>query len=121
MAHAIGEQDTARRYRLVAIQSEAGRELARRFHINADEPETYAVVLEGKAYFKSDASLVLARTIPGWRSVLMARIAPRFVRDAAYDVIARNRYRWFGKRAACLTPDAGLRSRIIEHTTELGA
>jgi len=121
MAHAIGERDTERRYRLVAIQSEAGRELARRFHINADEPETYAVVLDAMAYFKSDASLVLARTIPGWRGALMARIAPRVVRNAAYDVIARNRYRWFGRREACLAPDPDLRSRVIDRTRELGA
>jgi predicted DCC family thiol-disulfide oxidoreductase YuxK len=110
-----------RRYRLVAIQAEAGRELARRFGINADEPETYAVVLDGVAHFKSDAVLVLARTVPRLRPILAARLAPRFARDAAYDLVARKRYRWFGRREACLAPDAELRTRIIEHAAELNA
>lgn len=121
MAQAIGEHDKAQRYRLVAIQSEAGRELARRFNIDADAPETYAVVLDGVAYFKSDAALVLARTVPRWRPALGTRLAPRFVRDAAYDLVARNRYRWFGRREACLTPNAALRARIIESAAELSA
>jgi predicted DCC family thiol-disulfide oxidoreductase YuxK len=121
LARAIAARDSQGRYRLVAIQSEAGRVLAQRFGVNVSEPETYAVVLAGVAYFKSDAALVLARTLPGWSAGLIARAAPRPLRDAVYDLIARKRYRWFGRREACLAPTAALRARMLERVAELHA
>ena len=113
-AHFVHKRDRAQMFKFVAIQSEYGRALAARFGIDADRPETNAVVLGGMAYFKGDAALAALRVLPGWRWTRIARIAPKPVRDWAYDRIARNRYRLFGRRDRCWAGDPGLSARIVE-------
>ncbi len=65
------------------------------------------VVVDGpRVLVKSDAALtVLARLGGVWRLSAVARVVPRVLRDAVYDLIARNRYAWFGKREACRVPE----------------
>lgn len=101
------------RYRFTAVQSPLGRSLAMQLGINPDEPETNAAVIAGVAYLKSDAALAVLPTLPGWGWVRVARWLPRWLRDTAYDVIARNRYRLFGRTDACMVPPPGLRARVL--------
>ena len=68
----------------------------------------------GKVFLKSDAALRVASYLKWpWSWSRAAVIFPRSLRDWAYDVIARNRYRWFGRRDACLLPTEELRSRLL--------
>lgn len=113
-------RDTAGRFRFVAIQSEAGTLLARRFGIAADDPQAVAVVRNGLAHFKADAAIAIGRGLPGWSWVVVLKAVPRPIRDFLYDRIARNRYRLFGKRATCLMPTPEIRSRFIATMPELG-
>ncbi len=115
----VHEHD-AGRFRFVAIQSEAGGALARRFAVNADNPETNVLVLGGVAYFKFDTIAKLMSALPGWRGAVVFALAPRLLRNWCYDRIACNRYRLFGRREACLAPDAAMRARVIERATDLG-
>ena len=108
------------RFRFVAIQSEAGHALARRFAIDACNPETNALVLAGIAYFKFDTIVKLLTALPGWRAAALLALTPRPLRDWVYDRVARNRYRLFGRRDACLTPDAAMRARVVERAVDLG-
>lgn len=101
------------RFRFTAIQSPYGRGLAERFGISPDAPETNAVVLGGTAYFKGDAALAVLRTLPGWSFTEVARAVPRAVRTLAYDAIAGNRYRLFGRTDACMVPPPGLARRVL--------
>ena len=59
-------------------------------------------------------------TLPGWRWFAWLRLAPRWLRDPPYDMIARNRYRWFGKKTACALADRALRERLVRDLGELG-
>ena len=68
----------------------------------------------GVAYFKSDAALTVLSNLPGWRWVRVLRVVPKPLRDAIYNLVARNRYRIFGKYEACFVPDAELRARVME-------
>lgn len=113
-AHFVHRHDKAMRFKFTAIQSPYGRALAQRFAIHADAPETYAVVLDGRAYFRSDATIALLRALPGWGWTAVLRIFPRLLRDWVYDRIARNRYQWFGRRDACWAGDPQFRARIVE-------
>lgn len=113
-AHFVHRRDTAMRFKFTAIQSPYGRALAKRFGIDAETPETYAVVLDGRAYFRSDASLLVLTTLPGWGWVSSLRIFPRPLRDWVYDRIARNRYRLFGRREQCWVGEPAFRARILE-------
>ena len=91
-----------------------GRSLAGALGINPGQPETNAVVSGGMAYLKSDAALTVLATLPGWRWAGGLRVAPRWLRDTAYDLIAQNRYRLFGRTDACMVPPSGLRARVLD-------
>lgn len=108
------------RFRFVAIQSEAGKALAARFAIDARNPETNVLVLAGIAYFKFDTIVKLLTALPGWRGASLLGLAPRPLRDWAYDCIAKNRYRLFGRREACLAQGDAMRARVIERAADLG-
>jgi predicted DCC family thiol-disulfide oxidoreductase YuxK len=110
----VAVRDSERRFRFTAIQSGYGTRLARAFGINPDDPDTNAVVHGGKVFFKSDAALTVLAHLPGWRWVRVFRLVPKRLRDALYNLVARNRYRIFGKYEACFLGDAGFRERVIE-------
>ncbi len=83
-------------------------------HIHAKTiPESVIFIDNLKVYFKSNASIRITASLGGfWKMVLIAMVIPRFIRDKCYDLMARNRYRWWGK-THCYMPDADLRSRFI--------
>ena len=68
----------------------------------------------GVAYFKSDAALTVLSNLPGWRWARVLLRVPKPLRDAVYNLVARNRYRIFGKYEECFVPDAELRARVME-------
>ena len=68
----------------------------------------------GEVFFKSDAALTVLSNLPGWGWTRMLRAVPKPLRDAVYSLVARNRYRIFGKYEECFVPDAGMRARVIE-------
>ena len=110
----VAARDVARRFRFTAIQSGYGARLAQAFGINPDDPDTNAVVHGGVAYFKSDAALTVLGHLPRWGCVRVLRFVPKPLRDAIYNLVARNRYRIFGKYEACFLGDAGFRERVMD-------
>jgi predicted DCC family thiol-disulfide oxidoreductase YuxK len=110
----IASRDKDRRFRFTAIQSGYGTRLARALGISPDDPDTNAVIHGGVACFKSDAALTVLSQLPGWKWVRVLRTVPKSLRDAVYNLVARNRYRLFGKYEECFIPDASLRARVIE-------
>ncbi|MBR0898656.1 thiol-disulfide oxidoreductase DCC family protein [Bradyrhizobium tropiciagri] len=107
-------RDTARRFRFTPIQSAYGTRLARTFGIDPDDPDTNAVVHGGIAWMKSDAALTVLSHLPGWSWTSALFAVPKPLRDAVYSLIARNRYRIFGKYETCFVPDADMRARVLE-------
>lgn len=99
-------------YRFVAVQSEAGTHLARRFGIDPAAPQTNVVIRDGTAWFKGDSALRVWRDLPGWRWTRVLRLVPRPVRNLLYDLVARNRYRLFGRHETCLMPTPEIRARF---------
>jgi predicted DCC family thiol-disulfide oxidoreductase YuxK len=110
----VARRDVDRRFRFTTIQSGYGTRLAQAFGINPDDPDTNAVIHGGVAYFKSDAALTVLAHLPGWQWVRVLRAVAKPARDAIYNLVARNRYRIFGKYEACFVPDASFRARVIE-------
>ena len=107
----VSKRDLARRFRFTPIQSPYGRALA--LGIDPDNPDTNAVILGGRAYRRSDAALTVVSNLPGWGWVPALRIVPRPLRDVVYLLIARTRYRVFGRHTVCDIGDAALRDRIV--------
>jgi predicted DCC family thiol-disulfide oxidoreductase YuxK len=110
----VATHDRDRRFRFTAIQSAYGTRLAQAFGIDADDPDTNAVIYDRIAWFKSDAALTVLSNLPGWRWTLALFAVPKPLRDAVYNVVARNRYRIFGKYETCFVPDAEMKARVIE-------
>ncbi len=110
----IAARDQAARFRFTAIQSPYGTRLAQAFGIDPDDPDTNAVIHGGVARLKSDGALTVLSLLPGfgWTRVLFA--VPKPVRDSVYNLVARNRYRIFGKYESCFVPDAAMRARVID-------
>jgi predicted DCC family thiol-disulfide oxidoreductase YuxK len=107
------DRDPERRFSFLAIQSERGRVLAARYGIDPDAPQTNAVVWGGWIAFKSDAALTVLGGLAATRSLGVLKVAPHWLRDPVYDLIARNRYRIFGRSDACMVPAAEDRARFI--------
>jgi predicted DCC family thiol-disulfide oxidoreductase YuxK len=110
----VAARDKAQRFRFTAIQSGYGTRLAKAFGIDPGDPDTNAVIHRGVAYFKSDAALTVLSYLPGWGWVRVLRFVPKPLRDAVYNLVARNRYRIFGKYEECFVPDESLRERVME-------
>ncbi len=110
----VARRDVERRFRFTAIQSAYGTRLAQAFGIDPADPDTNAVIHGGVAYFRSDAALTVLSQLPGWRWVNILFGVPKPLRDAVYNLVARNRYRIFGKYDECLVPDEEMRARIME-------
>jgi predicted DCC family thiol-disulfide oxidoreductase YuxK len=92
--------------RFVAIKSQEGRAIAARHGIDPDNPETFLFIENEVTLEKSDGVLALLKHVGGPARLLsLAAVLPRIVRDFAYDLIASNRYRLFGKTNLCRAPD----------------
>lgn len=98
------QRDRGRRLRYAPLQGTTAAQLALLQQLPRDLDSV--VVVEGtRMRVKSDAALhVLAQLGGAWRAATLLRVIPRLVRDGVYDVIARNRYGWFGRRETCRIP-----------------
>jgi predicted DCC family thiol-disulfide oxidoreductase YuxK len=89
----------------------------------AIEAETIVLVDRGSTFTRSTAVLRIARRLCfPWPVMYLLILVPRPIRDAVYDFVARRRYRWFGRREACLVPTADLKARFLidtQTTTQL--
>jgi predicted DCC family thiol-disulfide oxidoreductase YuxK len=110
----IAARDTDKRFRFTQIQSVYGTRLAQTFGIDPNDPDTNAVIHGGVAYFKSDAALTVLSHLPGWGWARVFIAVPRRLRNAVYNLVAKNRYRIFGKYEQCFVPDAAMRARVME-------
>ena len=110
----VATRDVARKFRFTPIQSPYGTRLAQAFGIDPDDPDTNAVVHGGVANFKSDAALTVLSAFTGWRWTRALFAVPKPLRDVVYSLVAKNRYKIFGKFDACFVPDADMRARVLE-------
>lgn len=114
-ARFILRHDRARRFRLAAMQGEAGQALFRRFGIDPADPETLILVEGQHAWRDSDAILAIWSGLGGaWRvAAALGRLVPGFLRNALYRWVARNRYRLFGRRETCRLPSDPDHERLL--------
>jgi predicted DCC family thiol-disulfide oxidoreductase YuxK len=109
----IARRDAERKFLFTPIQSEYGRALAVKHGIDADHPQTNAVLIDGKVNLRSDSAIAAISHLPGYGWVRIFRLVPKPVRDRAYGIIARNRYRWFGRHDACDIGGANYADRVV--------
>jgi len=110
----LARHDRNRRLRFASSGSNAGAAAFRAVGQDPDRPFSVVLVDGEQRYVESDAIIRSITALGGiWRLAGAARIVPRFVRDATYRIIARNRYRWFGRLDQCPLPDPALGDRFL--------
>ena len=106
--------DRRERFRFASIQSETGRKLLQAHKLAPDAASSFVLLTGGRVLLRSEAALEIARQFGGaWRLLGVFRFVPRSWRDGVYSLVARNRYRWFGRRESCLMPNDRLRERFL--------
>ena len=110
----VVRRDPVGRFRFASLQSPFAAEALGGRGFPRDFLGSIVLLEDGVVYTKSDAVLRVARGLRApWPLFALLRLVPRTVRDVAYDWIARNRYRWFGKRDACMLPSPQDAARFI--------
>ena len=108
----IIRHDPAGHFHFAALQSDFAREQLKRFQV-AGHLDSIVLIEDGGLYTRSTAALRVARHLKGWSWLYLFRWVPPFLRDGVYDLVARNRYRLFGRQHECMLPTPELRARFI--------
>ena len=106
--------DVRRRFRFASLQSETGKKLTEIFNV-PPETDSVILILQKNIYYESDAVFKIAEVLRWpWKGVVLFRIFPRKWSDGIYRWIARNRYKWFGRRKTCRLPSGEERRLFVK-------
>lgn len=107
------DRDPKAKFLFAPLQSEFGIEAKEKFRFPGNV-DSIILIKNEKAYIKSTAALLIARQLSGlWPLMYIFIIIPPFIRNFFYDLIARNRYKWFGKSDSCRIPTPELKQRFL--------
>ena len=110
----IIERDKAGYFKFAPLQSEIGEKLLAENGVDKIETDSVVLIEDGAVYTHSTAALRVARKLDGgWRWLSYLNIVPRVVRDAAYKLFAKYRYKLFGKKDECMLPSPEIRARFL--------
>ncbi len=114
-ARMIARFDRKAQFRICPGQTALGTALLAHYGLKPDDPETWLLIMDGRAYGSLDAIIRVGQTVGGVGHVLrVLRILPRGLQDWIYRRIARNRYTMFGRGDMCALPDEQLRKRLLQ-------
>ena len=109
------ERDPHKHFQFAPLQSETATTLIGRTADPLAMPDSIVLVDDGRLYVRSTAALRIARRLRfPWPLLWLFMAVPRPLRDWVYDVIARHRYGWFGRRDTCMVPTKEIRDRFLE-------
>lgn len=101
----IIQRDPKDRFKVASLQDGASKKLLKDYQVNESYLDSIVLVRGDQIFYKSRAALEIAKKLKGlWPIIYAFVIVPYFIRDPLYDWIARNRYKWFGKRETCRMP-----------------
>lgn len=110
----IIKRDPRGQFRFAALQSDAARALLAEAGVEGQAGDTMLLLEDARLFDRSTAALRIARRLRfPWRLAYALIIIPRPLRDWLYRIIARHRYRWFGKRDTCMVPTPELQQRFV--------
>jgi predicted DCC family thiol-disulfide oxidoreductase YuxK len=109
------KRDPNQQFRFASLQSQYGQQVLAQHQLPQNEFNSFIFIENGEIYTKSTAALRVAKQLSGlWPMLYGFIIIPSFIRDAVYNFIAKNRYRWFGKREACMLPTPQQRQLFLD-------
>lgn len=103
-------------FRFAALQSETGKEIVKYIGIDTSKVDSIILYEPGKAYhIKAEAAIEIAKSIGGVYSILaLFSVFPNWIKNSVYDFIARNRYKWYGKKESCMMPTPELKAKFLQ-------
>jgi predicted DCC family thiol-disulfide oxidoreductase YuxK len=111
----IINRDPSGIFKFAPLQSEAGKNLISKFDLSNNKFDSIILIENSNYYLRSTAALKIVQRLGAiWPLLSLLRLVPRPVRDYIYDIVARNRYKWYGKRVECMIPGADIKSRFLE-------
>lgn len=110
----IIDHDKKNVFRFASLQSDAGQSLLKKFNLNVKDFNSIILVENDKFYERSSAVMKIVKKFPGlWKFLYLFIIIPPPVRNFVYDIIADNRYKWFGKKDSCRVPTPELKEKFL--------
>ncbi|SDN40721.1 thiol-disulfide oxidoreductase DCC family protein [Bacillus sp. OK048] len=110
----IIKRDPKGHYKFASLQSMKGQSLLKQYGYDK-EFDSFILIENQRIYSKSSAALMICRNLTGlWKLLNILRILPAPFRDFFYDVVAKNRYKWFGKKESCMLPTKEMKKRFLE-------
>jgi predicted DCC family thiol-disulfide oxidoreductase YuxK len=109
----IIKRDKKAIFRFAPIQSDTGKELARKYNVSLNI-DSLILIEHSKCYYKSSAVFRICKRLKGsWKLLYMLIVIPKPLRDYLYDYVAKNRYKWFGKKTECMMPLPDIKNRFL--------
>ncbi|MDM5299297.1 thiol-disulfide oxidoreductase DCC family protein [Bacillus pumilus] len=108
------KRDPNERMMFASLQSDMGQRILQEHGLPLDEFNSFIYIEDGTLYMKSTGILKAARHLKGiyrWSYLLL--VIPRPLRDWVYQLIAKNRYKWFGQRTSCMMPTPNIKKRFL--------
>lgn len=106
--------DRSNTFRFASLQSEIARQMLIAAGLPSDKLDSIVIIQNGRAYRESDAIVRIAKGLSGgWKALSWFGVIPKVLRDPMYRLIARNRYRMFGKQDACMIPTPELKAKFL--------
>lgn len=107
-------KDKNDRLRFSALQSETGKAILKKFHLEGTAGQSVIFIDKGKVWRKSNAFCYIMKALPGgWKLFYYIIIVPEFIRDGVYEFISHHRHKWFGTRDTCRTPTPDERKKFL--------
>ena len=111
----IARQDRAQAIKIVPLQSPLGEALMRHYGLSPADPTSWLFLDHGTAHHSLDALIIVGQRLGGiWRGLAAFKVLPRPVRTWLYRLVARNRYRLFGRGDLCNLPNPEVQRRLIK-------
>ncbi|WP_237661949.1 thiol-disulfide oxidoreductase DCC family protein [Sutcliffiella horikoshii] len=108
------KRDQKATFKFASLQSDVGQHLLREYSLPMEEFDSFYFVDGKKIYTKSSAALKVAKELDGaWKLFYPLILIPKPLRDIVYSYVAKNRYRWFGKRNQCMLPNPEVKKRFL--------
>jgi predicted DCC family thiol-disulfide oxidoreductase YuxK len=107
--------DKENRFKFASLQSDYGKQAINRFHLTADYLNTIVLLDNDRVYLRAEAVLKILKHLGGIYSLAyIFNVIPSPILNFFYNIVAKYRYRWFGKNDSCMVPDASIKQKFIE-------
>lgn len=110
----IIKRDPNGHFKFASLQSETGERLINDYGIPRNS-DSFILIEDGNWFQKSSAALRVSKHLSGgWKLLYPLTVIPTPIRDSLYEVVAKNRYKWFGKREYCMMPTPEMKNRFLD-------